>query len=146
MNKEHKRRPPVFQASEEPTIKSEEPVIHSEELEDFLGGDSEDSLLEEEQEDSLEEIQEEVSPEEAPITEPTLNEEILPNAWKVLGDDQKSGKTYLVTHDVQEPGVQAFWRKTRVLSHARWITHGKWTDPLTRAEILPEPRLYKDVG
>lgn len=83
---------------------------------------------------------------EKPTNEDTLEKRpSLSNEWKEISKVQQSGKTYLVTSDVTFEGVRAFWRKTRALSHNKWVLHGKWTEPLTNAEVLPQPLFYKVI-
>jgi hypothetical protein len=76
--------------------------------------------------------------------EPDMND--LPNGWKVLSRDQQSGKTYLVSSELDAEGVRAFWRPTRVLSHYKWVLQGRWSELLTRADIMPQPRYYKEIA
>ena len=73
------------------------------------------------------------------------SENVLENGWRVISVEQHDGKHYLVAAELSDLGVRAFWRKTRVLSHFKWVLHGKWTEALTRAEILPTPRFFKEV-
>lgn len=114
MNKEHKRRTPVFTSAEEPVVET---------VEDFEGI---------------------VDAPVAPLPSQKA-ENTLPNGWNVISEDQHTGKTFLVTHDLESEGVRAFWRKTRVLSHYKWVMHGKWSDSLTRADVIPDPAYYKDA-
>ena len=71
--------------------------------------------------------------------------ETLPHGWKVLTEAQQDGAHYLVTGDFESEGIRAFWRKTRVLSHSRWILYGKWSESLSRADVMPIPRYFKDL-
>ena len=131
MSKDHKRRPPVFTPAEEPVI-----TPLTEVMRDFPS----DQELEPTQEAGVEDVEEPHTPE----PEAVGAENVLRNGWRVIGLEQQTGKTYIVGNTLEEEGKLAFWRKTRVLSHYKWVLNGKWTDPLTRAEILPQPVYYKE--
>ena len=82
---------------------------------------------------------------DAPQSEAPKDEPVITNhAWLEITPEQQTGKHYLVTHDRQEAGVQSFWRKTRRLSHFRWVLHGSWTDRMNR-DLLPQPIFYKEI-
>lgn len=123
---------PPFQAVQEPEIDSEENVEGIEEPEINL--DDEIRGAEPHKDDNIPELE---------VQTPDL---ALTKGWKLLSEAQQDGKTYLVTHNFYEPGVKAFWRKTRILSHFRWALHGKWSSKLTRSEVLPQPLYYKELG
>lgn len=130
MSKEHKKRTPVFVSAKEPVGQT-----LPDSIEDIIGT----APLQE----PVFQVEATTIPAPEPVSKHT--QETLPNGWHVLSHDQQDGKTYLVTSDFSSEGVRAFWRKTRVLSHNRWIMNGKWSDSLTRADILPIPLYYKEV-
>lgn len=78
-----------------------------------------------------------------PGQDPTAD--TLKNGWRTIGLEQQTGATFLVTHNLEAEGIPAFWRKTRALSHHRWVLNGKWSDSLTRDDILPEPRYWREL-
>lgn len=88
---------------------------------------------------------EEVGTSEEPVHKTEENVRVLPHGWRVLTLEQQTGATFLVTHDLEAEGIPAFWRKTRALSHYKWVLNGKWSNTLTRLDILPEPRYYKEM-
>ena len=119
MPKERQKRPLTFQSAEEPEI---QPV------------------------DDLDELLSEAPPAQEPVPEEEEAAFQDPNnGWKEITREQQNGKTYLVSNDLEAEGVRAFWRKTRVLNHFRWILAGKWSDFMSRADILPQPRFYKEI-
>lgn len=65
--------------------------------------------------------------------------------WTLITEAQHTGQQFLVASEVNEEGTRAFWRKTRVLKHCRWETHGKWTDALTHRDVLPQPIYFKEI-
>lgn len=65
--------------------------------------------------------------------------------WQVITLEQQNGKNYLVASTLDEEGEIAFWRKTRVLSHSKWILNGKWSYAMTRADVLPQPIYFKEI-
>lgn len=67
------------------------------------------------------------------------------NGWKEITPDQQTGKHYIVTHDPNKDGVQAYWRKTRVMLHFRWVLNGKWTDAMTNQYLIPQPLFYQEI-
>lgn len=64
--------------------------------------------------------------------------------WLEISQEQKTGKYYLVAHGLKDEGVKAFWRKTRRLSHFRWVLNGVWTDTLNQ-DLIPQPLYYKEI-
>lgn len=137
MTAERKRKPVFQESGSESPVETDPPFQSGEEnLDDILGAQSEP-----EPEASVEEP--------APVLpaepETQLSEDALPNGWRVISAEQQDGKHFVVTHDLNAQGMHAYWRKTRVMSHFRWVTRGKWSDSLTRQDILPEPRYYKEV-
>ena len=118
-------------ADREKKLAHKEPEIESviEEFDDLVGGEDEDVI----------------PLEKNTLSVPEKSSEVLPNGWKVISEEQQNGMAYLVTHVLDGEGVLAFWRRTRMLSHNRWVLHGRWSDSLTRADIIPQPLYYKDV-
>lgn len=88
---------------------------------------------------------EEVDISEEHVQKTEENYHVLLNGWRVLSQEQQTGATFLVTHDLEAEGTPAFWRKTRALSHYKWVLNGKWSNTLTRLDILPEPRYFKEM-
>ena len=113
----HKKHRPVFQQEAPREVENDRKVVETPVVEDF------EALFE--------------GKIEAKTTE---------GEWKLLSHAQQNGKTYLVTHDPSEGFVEAFWRKTRVLSHYKWVLNGKWTLVGTRADVLPQPTYYRELG
>ena len=133
MSKENKRRPLVFTPSE-----VEQPKTESTEDLDVLLAETPPVV------DETPSV--EVTPEKsAPEPEAPSVEVVLPFGWRVLGLAQQDGRTYPVAVELEAEGVRAYWRKTRAMSHNKWVLHGKWTDRLTNVDLLPQPRYYKDV-
>jgi hypothetical protein len=118
MSKEHKKRPPVFVTAEE--IDSSRPVENQ----------------------AVEQV-------EAAIVYPKIeisgSQDKSLNGWSVISEDQHTGKVFLVSNDINSEGERASWRRTRVLSHSKWVMHGKWSNALTRADVLPQPIYYKEI-
>lgn len=130
--KERKRRlPPVFTASESYETP---PEVEQDAFDDFGHTNNTDELALLPDEPILSIGPDAISTKEQP-----------PHGWKILTEDQQTGKHYFVTHDVEQPPIQAFWRKTRIMSHSRWTTQGKWSDSLTRADILNQPVYYREI-
>lgn len=140
MSKEPKTKPVFHQATDEP--KEEFRPHHAGGEEEFEGSHTELNL----QADKTD-----LSPDEEKIIQPDVSVPELARApdplqgWKLIGEGQQNGTAYLVTHNFYEAGEIAFWRRTRVLSHFKWKLHGKWSNSLTRADIIPEPLYYKDI-
>ena len=131
MSKEHKRRPPVFTPAEEPVIDATgdlDALLESQNT----GFDAETDMAG-------------VSQAHTAGAAAPSDENVLKNGWKVISATQHTGKAFLVASDLDSEGRMAFWRKTRVLSHNKWILNGKWSDSLTRGEVLPQPIYYKEV-
>lgn len=84
--------------------------------------------------------------EETSLPDPAKKIEALPHGWQILTPEQQTGKAYLVSHVFDGAGVLAFWRRTRRLSHNRWVLHGRWSDSLTRVDIIPQPLYYKEIS
>ena len=135
MPKEFKKRPPVFISAETPENQG---------LEDILGpqtiNETSSSFQTEPEsanmgvESSLDGV---LAPKEAE-PDPLMG-------WQELTEAQQTGKTFLISRDLYEEGVSAFWRRTRVLEHFKWKQCGKWTNSLTHQAVLPEPKYYKDL-
>lgn len=139
MSKQHKK--PVFhEATHEP---KEEFIPHDFEADDIIG-------------EAPVAPQSEVVVQETSVVEPAPElpskraEEAaagaLPHGWRVISPEQHTGGHFLVTHDLEEPGIHALWKKTRSFSHNKWTIYGKWVNMLTQLEILPEPRFYKEIA
>lgn len=99
-------------------------------------------LMEHSAEETPDPTTEEPVPE--PMQAPEADEDVLPQGWREITQTQQDGRMYRVAYQFEEDGVQAFWRKTRVLSHNRWTMHGKWTNSLTRVTLTPQPLYYKE--
>jgi hypothetical protein len=144
-NNERKKRP-VFQSSEEtPKVRIDPPFNPADDVileeitgENYVAGAELDEI---DQEIGVEE------PESPPIAESEAStpQNWLSNGWRELTDEQNTGKTFYVTHDLSIEGIRGFWRKTRVLSHFRWVSSGKWTNSLTNCDIIPVPKYYKEI-
>ena len=132
---EHKRRPPVFQAASEAEPVRPEPPLKTpvEEFDDLVGGDAEAPLPS---------LSQKVGDDKEIDIEP------LPpsGGWQLLGMEQQTGKQYLVTHDTLADGVRAHWKKTRMMSHFRWVLHGKWLDSMTNRYLIPQPLYFKEIN
>ena len=139
MSQEQKRRKVIFQEKDSaPPVEVEPPFQSAQDESDEISAVDFDELNEE-------------ASVETPEAEPIVGREeeplggVLVNGWREITTGQQTGKTFLVGSDLDGEGVRAFWRKTRVLDHFKWKLHGKWSDALTRTEVLPEPRYYKEV-
>ena len=138
MSKENKRRPLVFTPPEEPAAPPKDPVVQPEE--DI------DVLLSETSTDADETPS--VGPdtfEHSPEPEATSAPDVLPFGWRVLGLAQQTGAVFLVSAELNSEGVRAYWRKTRALSHNKWVLKGRWSDRLTNVDLIPQPRYYKEI-
>lgn len=123
------KRKVVFQsAEEEEEIKIDPPLkpAEDEDLDDLVGDET---------------------PEQAPVVEepPPVIEQKELAGWKLIGPEQHTGNHYIVTHDIHADGVMAYWRKTRVLSHFRWVLNGRWSKVNTKIDIIPPPVYFKEV-
>ena len=132
MTTEHRKRKPVFQESgaeepvviDKPFVSAPEPV-HVEEI------------------DAAPDVAAVATPHTgAPATDDPAD--VFATGWQLITPAQHTGRTYLVTADPDKEGTRAFWRKTRVLNHFKWTLHGKWSDALTRADLVPEPIYYRE--
>lgn len=114
---QHKQRP-VFQSAEETEKVGIDPPLKmpDEDLGDLIGDET---------------------------PKPVIEQKEL-NGWKVIGPEQQAGKHYLVTHDIKEDGIQAYWRKTRILDHFRWTLKGRWSQSLTNNDLVPQPIYFKE--
>ena len=139
MSKEHKRKPPVFTSAEEPAPVAATPKPQpKDDLDVMLAAEAEDV----DESGYVEAVAEQHTSEpEAPSVE-----DALPHGWQLITPAQHDGKTYRVTHDLAVEGVEAFWRKTRVLSHYRWVLNGKWTLQNSRQEVMPQPVYFAEVN
>lgn len=119
----------VFQgAGEGEPADLDPPMKAQDDFDDLVGG-------EEESEQPIPEL----APEEG------SKEPIPENGWQLLSLEQQTGKFYIVTNDTTQEGVRAFWRKTRALSHFRWVLNGKWCDVLTNQYLIPQPIYFKEI-
>ncbi len=85
--------------------------------------------------------------EPAPELPPESTPDILKNGWRVISREQQTGKTYIVSNTLEESGGEmAFWRKTRALSHFKWVLHGRWSYSLTNKDLIPQPIYWKAVN
>lgn len=137
MTAEQKRKKPVFH--EAPPDLKQDFVPHQVGENEILTAQEEEPHVEKQ------EVQQE---EKTPVSEPAQGEpqSTLRNGWQLITPEQHTGEAFFVANDLEEEGVRAFWRKTRVLSHNKWTTHGKWSLALNRLDVLPEPRYYKEIG
>jgi hypothetical protein len=141
-----KRRPPVFQESESASpIEIDPPFQPAEEdFSDVIGAEPEQAP-EPEPKDVESGSVEEPSPLPAAEPEAASAPDELPAGWRLISEAQHDGRSYFVTSDLASEGEVAFWRKTRSLSHFRWVMHGKWSNSLTRRDVLPEPRFFREL-
>lgn len=116
---QHQKRPPVFKPAEEDGQIPLDPPS----AEEVNGGPEEPIIITAEK-----------------VTEPVP----VTDGWSVIGEEQQTGKHYIVTHIAEQTGVIAFWRKTRRLSHFRWVLHGTWTNMMNQ-ELIPQPIYYKET-
>lgn len=130
MTKENKKRPLTFTPAEEPIIEQHE------DIDALLAGEA-DPI---EQETRMEAA----SAKDTPKPEAPSVADILPVGWNLITEAEQDGRTYVVTHDPAVEGVEAFWRRTRVLSHYRWVYRGRWSHLLSRADVMPQPIYFKE--
>lgn len=132
VNQERKKKP-VFQSSEaEMPVTIDPPLRAADEDLDTLLQTTETAELDQ-------------KPEEIVVENTRKASEWLENGWRELTDVQKSGKSFHLASDLDSGAIRGFWRKTRVLSHFKWIISGKWTDSLTNRELIPAPKYYKEI-
>lgn len=133
MSKEQKRRA-VFQEHGSASPVETDPPFHPAKEEQDVGNDDEIR--------SVEKSETIVASESETRNTP----DALRNGWRIIGLEQQTGQSFLVTHDLEAEGVRAFWRKTRSLSHNKWVLHGKWTHTMAHTDILPEPRYFREIA
>lgn len=130
MTKESKKRPLTFASAEEPIIEQQEDI---------------DALLEGKTEAVEQETRVEPAPaDDTPESETPGVADALPAGWNLITKEQQDGRSYVVTHDPSVEGVEAFWRRTRVLSHYRWVYRGRWSHHLSRTDVLPQPVYFRN--
>lgn len=139
-NEPKKKRPPVFQSGSDSEIIAADPPLRQveESFDDIIGSVEPESPAEEKIASTPIPEEKEIPPVEEPETD-------LPKGWNLISETEQDGRTYFVTHDTAVEGTEAFWRKSRAMSHFRWVFRGRWSDALTRADIHPEPRYYRNA-
>lgn len=57
----------------------------------------------------------------------------------------KDGTNIIVMKEENDPGMMAYWRKTRYRKNHQWIASGLWSNTLTHMSVGFDPKYWKDA-